>query len=256
MVYEFAPKQKNPNPIWICAGDNFISDDGCFVEIKPDYDCDNPRECELGTFYTWLNDYSSPDEAPTLEELFDEFNLWDEWDKVERGNPVAWFAAKLNELWYVSLPVAAYIHSGIVYRVGTLSQFPDSQWDAGYAGVIFVSEEKIRKELMVPEVTAEVRARVNRYLADEVEYFSAWAEGQTYGFVKYDRYGDEVDSCWGFIGYDAVQNGMVDYAGMLEETSMSLDDWVELMELEDDEEDEIIDEVLGGLTAEYESYAA
>lgn len=256
MIYEFAPKTKNDNPTWICDGDTFTTDDGNYVEIKWDCDCESPREYDnLGTFYTWLNSYGSPDKAPSLEDLFDEYDLWDEWEKVERANPVAWFAAKLNELGHVAVPVSAYIHSGITYSVGTPSQFYDAQWDAGYAGVIFVEAEKVCGSdwcADITEITPETRKVINRYLADEVDYYDEWARGHCYGYVMYDKSGDEIDSCWGFIGDDASTSGIEDYTGKLAETSLSLDDWIEVNAVVN----EVAEDILAGMTAAYDKYAA
>lgn len=255
-IYEFAPKEKHEH-VWITEGDTFLTNDGCFVEIKWDYDCTSPRKYDnLGTFYTWMNSYGSPDKAPTLEELFSEYDLWDEWeDRDGRCNPVAWFAAKLNELGHVALPVSAYVHGGVAYAVGTPSQFPDSQWDAGYAGVIYVDAEKVCSDdwcSYIHEITPETRKVINRYLADEVEYFDEWAQGHCYGYIMYDRNGDEVESCWGFIGDDLKVNGIEDYIGELESTSLTLDEWVELNETVSKAANELLD----GMTAEYEGYAA
>ena len=338
-VYEFAPKKKVDNHIWICPGDTFVNEHGDWVRIECDDDCDSPRcDYNLGTFYTWLNSYASPDEAPEeVEDLFGEFGLEDEWehaccevdrrnepiiaeyqkklkaykdecanvrhrietDKIvnavrrkyadETGteyhykssfdwfdgdpyafpvepkrpvlkgypNPLMWFVCRLNELGHVALPVSAYIHSGVVYKVGTPSQFPDSQWDAGYAGLIYVTREKVLKEYMVDELTDDLRKRINRYLADEVEYFSEWAEGHTYGYVMTDHETLEEDSCWGFIGDDAATNGMTDYTGDLQDTSLDYDEWLEKAEQRCEEMKEESDfENMHGQTAAYENYAA
>jgi len=334
-VYEFAPKAKNSNHIWICDGDTFLNDRGDWVEIKHDWDCESPREYDnLGTFYTWLRSYGSPDDAPyEVEDLFAQFNLEDEWEQANAAvardnepliaeynrkrveyknacdevrhrievnkslntvhrmmdknwvdqnffdwmdcdpfafpvepkrptmkrypNPLSWFIAKLNELGHYALPVSAYIHSGIVYRVGSPSQFPDSQFDAGYAGLIFVTKDKVKKWFMTDDLDNDVRKRVNRCLADEVEYYSEWAEGCTYGYVMTDHETLEEDSCWGFIGSDAIASGLVDYTGELHDTNLGYDEWyeqVEEMQLEEQESEDF--ENMVGTTATSDSYAA
>ena len=258
-VYEFAPKTKNEKQVWICDGDTFLNDRGDWVEIKHDWDCDSPREYDnLGTFYTWLRSYSSPDDAPDyVEDLFGEFDLEEEWEEADCANPLMWLIEKLNELGHYALPVAAYIHSGIVYRVGSPSQFPDSQWDAGYAGLIFVTKEKVSEWLMVNDLDKDVRKRVNRCLADEVEYYSEWAEGCTYGYVMTDHETLEEDSCWGFIGSDAVASGITDYTGDLHDTNLDYDEWYEQCEERIQEEQEVEDfENMVGTTAASDSYAA
>lgn len=255
-VFELAPKQKVSEHIWLSDEDHFINADGNYVITKYYWDCESPRSDEnLGTFYTWLNSYNSPDDAPDLEDLFTEYGLWDEWEKAEARNPIPWFAAKLNELGHVALPVAAYIHGGVAYSVGSPSQFPDSMWDAGYAGVIFVEAEKVCGNEWcsnIHEITPETRKLINRYLADEVDYYNEWAQGHTYYYREFDRNGDEIDSCGGFIGDDAMTNGIVDCTGMLIETSLDLDEWVEVVTAID----EVVEDVLEGMAAANENWAA
>ena len=338
-VYEFAPKFKADKHVWICDGDTFLNDRGDWVEIKHDWDCDSPREFDnLGTFYTWLNSYDSPDDAPDdVEDLFADFDLEDEWEQaiyeVEKHNeplineyrrkfeayksecddvrhriqvnktlndahrmeakqngeewinqnffdwfdgdpfafpvepkrprvkgypnPLMWFVCRLNEMGHVALPVSAYIHSGIAYRVGTPSQFPDSQWDAGYAGLIFATKEKVLENYMVDDLTQEIRARANRCLADEVEYYSEWAEGCTYGYELTDHETLEVDSCWGFIGSDAVTSGITYYTGDLHDTNLDYDEWYEQAEERYEAIKEENDfENMVGTTATNDCYAA
>jgi len=42
--------------------------------------------------------------------------------------------------------------------------------------------------------------------------YSQWANGEVYGYTLTDyRTGDDVDSCWGFIGDDEITTGVLDH---------------------------------------------
>ena len=146
------------------------------------------------------------------------------------------------------LPVSVYDHSGVIYSVGDPTQFVDWQWDAGYMGVIYMTKDEIENNW--GSFTDETRKRAIECLTSEVETYNAWANGNVYGFVITDKEGNEVDSCWGFYGDDADENGLADECGGLHDTTMNLDEWLELAE-------EVRNESrLCGLTAEFENYAA
>ena len=217
--------------VWILDGELYVDDDGNLVEIRYDYDCENPRRDDDGiysTFLTWARGYSSPDENPYdyPDELAGDMGIYDEdgcngslFDLI-RG---------MNEMGWVALPVSMVDHSSIAYRAGHPSQFVGAYpWDAGYVGLIYASESAIKEGLMVDEVTDEIRERVIGHLENEVRYYSDWADGTCYGFVKYDRHGEEIDSCWGFIGDDATTNGIEDHVGRLHECSYhTVEEYVE-----------------------------
>lgn len=138
-------------------------------------------------------------------------------------NDFEWVLDKMNERGMYALPVSAYEHSGIVYRTGGPDQFVDGQWDAGCVGLIYTTDERIQ-EFGNKNYTRE---QVYEWLSDEVEYYSEWAEGHCYGFITYDRNGNEVDSCWGFIGCDADKSGLAEACGGLKDCEYrSLDEFV------------------------------
>lgn len=254
----------NEKHLYISDGDTFTNDEGNLVTIRLDYDCDSPREWDPESkFYTWLRSYGSPDEAPNdVEDLFSEYDLDEEWEELSwhsNANPLVWFINKFNLLGLgVALPVSAYIHSGIVYRVGTPDQFCDGGWDSGYAGLIFMESDEIKKNYMVDEVTFEIRERTVALLTGQVEVYSTWAEGSCYGYEITGKDGSDLDSCWGFIGDDAYENGIVDYAGDLHDTEFaSKDEFVDYYEsLELEEERLKLEDELYGMTAAYDGFAA
>ena len=252
---------------WILPNELYVNEDGNLVQILNDDDCENPRHDDDGLFshfYTW-NDYASPDtvvcydyygqrheEAPTLWDIMDELVDRDEFEayayaKHLKNNEYAWMADLadgyddgcfgkvvrwLNEHGHVALPVSMVDHSGIAYRAGHPSQFVGAYpWDAGYVGLIYATEDAIKKNYMVDKVNDELRKQVIKALEEEVAYYSAWVEGYCYGFRIYGINGDEIDSCWGFIGDDAETNGIEDYTGKLHDCSFtSVDEYVDSCE--------------------------
>jgi hypothetical protein len=90
-------------------------------------------------------------------------------------------------------PVSMIDHSGVSYSIG----FPTDRWDGSNAGVIFATRKQIDETGCPLEMIPEG-------LKQEIAEYSAWANGEVYGFVIKDRNGDEVEdgSCWGLVGLD------------------------------------------------------
>ena len=237
---------------------DYINDNNQFVEIRYDEDCENPRRDDDGLyshFYTYTREYCSPDterlytyhrgiidRAPSLWEILEEFidtaygyrdddpEWMDDLMCTEGDGRDYLFEVidYINEHGGVALPVSMYDHSSIGYSVGHPGQFVGAYpWDAGYAGLIYAKDEDIKRNFMVDEVTDELRERVRKCFADEVKYYSHWANGQCFYYNLYDKSGTIIDSHGGFIGDDVTESSIEYYTGKLEETSMSLDDWMD-----------------------------
>lgn len=208
--------------IYICDGEGYLNDEGNYVTIHWDCDCDSPRSWDgnLGTFLTWMSHHVSPDDNPFdgFDDLGAEYGIRCDDDPNE-------FVAKFNAKVGVCIPVFAIDHSGVAYRAAWANPFHDP-WDSGFVGVVFATKERIRETFQVKRVTQKVRNRVIDDFIAEVDEYSAWAEGSCYGFVVHDKDDNEVDSCWGFIGMDAVESGLAEQCNGLNDTSMSLDEWL------------------------------
>ncbi len=97
----------------------------------------------------------------------------------------------------VCVNVFAYIHSGITLNTHGFN----CPWDSGQLGVCYVDKETMEKAF--PDAGEDERiVRTFDCLISEVEEYSKWLNGECYGYIIRDESGNEVDSCWGFIGLD------------------------------------------------------
>jgi hypothetical protein len=148
--------------------------------IHIDRDCESPREwSNIGTLCLFHRRRNLPNESGmSMEEL-----------SVITGEP---------DFNGVVLPVFAYEHSGI-----TLSTSPFScPFDSGQLGVIYADANQLLHEY--GEHWPSVVDHIQDALRQEVETFNQWLNGECYGYVIKDEDGSDIDSCWGFLGYDTV----------------------------------------------------
>lgn len=123
----------------------------------------------------------------------------------------------------IALPVSAYVHSGATIWVG----YPGSggpgtscPWDSGQSGVVYCTHDEAKDWLRVrpshwdaelkrtiydaprddSPLTEEEIEQATRCLRGNVEEFDMYLRGDVYGFVIKDDCGEEVESCWGFVG--------------------------------------------------------
>lgn len=91
-------------------------------------------------------------------------------------------------------PLFMYDHSGTAYSIAPFS----CPWDSGRVGSVFVKIEDCPE----PEQTARLMC----------EEYTSWANGDCWGYVLEDEDGEQLDSCWGFIGTDAAEEAMKEAA--------------------------------------------
>lgn len=94
------------------------------------------------------------------------------------------------------LPVYMYKHSGVAVST---APFADS-WDSGQIGWIILSKEKAAKEF--PDNTEEKALETMR---NTIKIWGDYLAGDVYGYIITDEDGDEVDSCWGYYGYEGFK---------------------------------------------------
>ncbi len=179
------------------------------LEIMYDENAQNPRDWDtLGTLVAWHNRYNLSEEDYNDYREFLEDKSSDQYETEEGLENAS--DKRLMELFQkdnIVLPVFMYEHSGIALNTHGFS----CPWDSGQVGYIYVSKEKVRKEYGVKRITKKVLGYVESALKSEIEVYSNYVDGNVYGYVLKDSKGEEVDSCWGFFGYDFKNNGMMDY---------------------------------------------
>lgn len=113
------------------------------------------------------------------------------------------------------MPLYLYEHSGMTMcacrsnldRPRTRYPF-DCRWDAGQVGWGYVTEAQAIKMGCTPGETYKGQQEDGVYdkaffenaIIAEVEAYDMVMTGQVYGYQITDEDGDDVDSCWGFIG--------------------------------------------------------
>jgi len=146
-----------------------INRNGYKIEIHYDqYGGESPRDWDnAGTMAIYHRNYNFGDKL--------EFSNTDDLDEYLASGSV------------YALPIYMYDHGGV-----TISTSPfGCRWDSGQVGYIYISKEKAKAEgLTDPLATLE----------NEVTLMDSYLRGEVFGYQVYDAEGDELDSCWGFIG--------------------------------------------------------
>lgn len=185
---------------------------GLYYEVQEDRDSLDPREGfdHLGTMVCWHDRTNLGDR--TVSRHQDTYELLRAIYGEEIPFPVLSRLERLHDegpLWKASFKIASYIaskvisldvhlfeHSGMI-----LSTTPfNDPWDSGQVGYIYVSREKARSEFGWSRLTKKRIAHIEAALAEEVAEYSAYLEGEVYGYIITNAEGEELDSCWGFIG--------------------------------------------------------
>lgn len=179
------------------------------LEIMYDECADSPRSWDnLGTIVAWHSRYSLSEEDYSDYRAFLEENTYQYFETDEGLENAS--DERLMDLFkkdHIILPVYMYEHSGVVLNTHGFS----CPWDSGQVGFIYVSKEKVRSEYGVKRITKKLLEKVEGVLASEIEVYSDYVDGNVYGYVLKDKEGNDVDSCWGFIGSDFKMNGMTSY---------------------------------------------
>lgn len=149
---------------------------GLTISLYHDEDCSSPRENNnLGTIIAWHRRYSlSDDDAPKHLE-------------PEDFDPKA---------YAVCLPVFMYEHSGVALSTG---DFGD-KWDSGQVGWIYVTRDKMLREMQANYATKQVIAKTINILKCEIDEYGKYVNGECYGYGITDDDGEQLDSCGGFMG--------------------------------------------------------
>jgi hypothetical protein len=123
-------------------------------------------------------------------------------DEQPRETPDEWMAAfkAAHPDWRsaVILPVYMFEHSHVALGV---RDFGD-RWDSGQVGWVYALPTQIRHAYNCTRITTKIRTQVAEVLKGEVEEYGRYINGECYGYTIEDAHGEELDACWGFIGWE------------------------------------------------------
>jgi hypothetical protein len=195
------------------------------LTIEYDNSAESPREWDnLGTMICFSrrsnlgDEHSYNDPSHFLESLAGDLSMMDT-DKLEDLTDEK--LMEVIERYAIILPVYKYEHSGICLNTTGYS----CRWDSGQVGWIYITKKHVRQEYSAKRVTKKIREKAENALRGEVEIYSQYVEGSVFGYILEDKEtGEEIDSCWGFFGYDYLTNGMAEnmseeYVPLLKEVS-------------------------------------
>lgn len=178
-----------------------IEHNGFTIELYYAEDTENPREWgNLGTLYSNHRDYNW--DGFGIEDLIEKVNgdIYADtipWDKIAKD--------------YYFQKVWIYEHSGVALAVGDKNPFGVGYmaWDSGLLGVLAVEKSKACKEFGYKRPCKALREKIEKSLGWEIETLDKWARGEVYGFISRDKFGEEIDSCWGFYSQEeAIQEAI------------------------------------------------
>lgn len=171
------------------SGNYYIERAGFTATVYQDNDPESPAEGSVVGVIAWDHRRGDYGDMPAN---------WDDWGLTEalvRGTfPDA----------TVIVPLYAYDGQG-----GTEIDVEDA-WTQRVNGFIYATAATVAE--CIGDDAAE--AQVREVLAQEVEVWVQWAQGDVYGVVVHDQSGTEIDSQWGLYGHEFA----------LEEAGRMLDD--------------------------------
>lgn len=130
--------------------------------------------------------------------LFTNYPPFNKYDDAYELKP--WQARLLDraEKWfnanYHVCTISRYEHGNSLYTRGA----PTCRWDAGYVGFAIVETAKMSDD------------KFEKMVDTDLQTFTDWANGNVYSVYVENANGDHVDSCSGFIGYEAAEDAFED----------------------------------------------
>jgi hypothetical protein len=202
-------------------------ENGYVVKVKHDSNADSPRDWDnMGTMVCFHNRYT----------LGDDKKHWGDFNG-STPNDLAEFLKSENVL---SLPLYLYDHSGI-----TMATKPfDCRFDSGQVGYIFTTMENalIESPMLTDETQEAYKTRILGQLEAEVNTYDTFIRGNVFGYNLEDAEGNDIDSCWGFFGYNHEESGLMESAREAAENDFK-NDYLERLENSHAELNQKIDSV-------------
>jgi hypothetical protein len=180
---------------------------GFTVTISYDPECPSPRDddCPGARLVLFHSQYTFPNDAGLDT---DDYEGW------------ADMAAHLRSDHGALFVMAVYMidHSGLAFRVADLdagNPFADP-WDSGQLGFSYVTA-KIWKDTQGTDWDGsdEQLAMARKLIANDVEQYGMYVNGECYSYTITDKHGDQVD--------DGCNNGIIGFEWVTEEANMDAD---------------------------------
>ena len=168
------------------------------LEVFHDEWAENPRnnDVSLGYFITCEKNHQSPDENEDMEFIIRDTGEGADNQEQHMERIKERFMDDLNEKVVYITPVYKYEHGGVVYRRGNASGF-----DYSNCGFYIVTNKTI-KEYGLRTNKAD---KFNPIIDSELDDYTAWANGEVYGFILRDAKGEVIDECGGYNDLEGLQ---------------------------------------------------
>lgn len=195
---------------------------GYNIEIVADDWVESPREwdnitkmiCQHGRYYLgdeeyknsyanswkeWFAYYVLENYSTGLNlKIYDTFGYFEDEEEVDK----VWEWIEKN---MIVMPLFLYDHSGL-----SISTSRICRWDSGQVGFMYITKKDAVKEFGKKYFTKAVEEKAIAWMEAELETYDNYLRGDVYGYRILDENGDELDSCWGFYGYDHEKSGLLD----------------------------------------------
>lgn len=174
-----------------------------------DDNVENPlREMDtLFTYYTWCdfesmqyNNFSSPVEW--YDSIMGDGAFTRQKARSVNDGSVGFANAlceNLKRANIIAFPILFHNHSAVRFYLGNSID----RWDGGIAGIAFVEKEKVYKELNVKRITGNVMNMLQSEVVNDLNMYTNFANGNTFGFSFSNANNEIVDACGGFIWNDS-----------------------------------------------------
>ena len=95
-----------------------------------------------------------------------------------------------------------YEHSGISYSVA--GEGMNCRWDTSHTWAVWFPDDCLLDDLKRFKTAKTRRTRCVELARQSCKLFNQWANGEVYGFKVIDPAGNDIDSCWGYYGYESI----------------------------------------------------
>jgi len=171
------------------------------LEIHQDIDPENPCNWGHPTQMIFFGKYKHIGNKHD----YDLGGFEDRDDFMERG------AEKLSKLMDAAIikPVHIYSHSGEC--ISTSLEYPfNDRFDSGTIGFAVITKKDLKEGFSTKRLTKSIMEKGEKMLEGDVKVLDVWVRGEICGF-KLFKNNEEINSCWGFYGYDYKTNGISDH---------------------------------------------